>query len=143
MLGGSLVILLDGWLVNLDVLCFDDIPDSLLEDEEILWGESVSFCDDWDEVDTRAKSPHDFDVEGLQGVACRADEVEASVDSEVDLVVAAWLLFLQHIRLMLVVEEFDDGLPRVAVVHVVAEARGVNHCQPYCTRVSIRTSNTR
>jgi len=96
-LGGSLIVLLDGWLVDLDILCFDDIPDSLLEDEEILWGQSVSLCDDWDEVDTRAKSLHDFDVEGLQGVACRADEVEASVDSEVNLVVAAWLLFLQHI----------------------------------------------
>jgi len=35
---------------------------------------------------------------------------------------------------MLVVQEFDDGLPRVAVIHVVAEPRGVNDCQPYCTR---------
>lgn len=48
------------------------------------------------------------------------------MDTEIDLVRTARLLFLQHVRLMLVVEELDDGLPRVAVVHVVAETRGVD-----------------
>jgi len=132
-LSGSFVVLLDRWLVDLDALCFDDIPDSLLEPEKVLRRESVSFGDDWDEVDSSAKSLHDFDVEGLEGMACRADEVEAGMDSEVNLVVAAWLLFLQHIRLMLIVKELNNGLPRVAVVHVVAEAGSVNDCQPYCT----------
>jgi hypothetical protein len=52
------------------------------------------------------------------------------MDAEVDLVAAAGLLFLQHVRLVLVVEELDDGLPRVAVVDVVAEAGRVNDGQP-------------
>lgn len=55
-----------------------------------------------------------------------ADEVQAGMDTEVDLICAAGLLFLQHVGLMLVVEELDDGLPRVAVVHVVSKAGGVN-----------------
>jgi hypothetical protein len=48
------------------------------------------------------------------------------VHAEVDLVLAARLLLLEHIGLMLVVEELDDGHPRVAVVDVVAEAGGVD-----------------
>ena len=133
MLCSSVVVLLDGWLVDLDALCFYHIPDSLLENDEVLWREGVGLCDDWNEVDTCAKSLHDFDIEGLEGVACRTDEVEASVDSEVNLVITAWLLLLKHVRLMLVVEELDDGLPRVAIVHVVSKARGVNNGQPYYT----------
>ena len=55
-----------------------------------------------------------------------ADKVQAGVHAEIDLVLAAGLLLLEHVGLMLVVEELDDGHPRVAVVDVVAEARGVD-----------------
>ena len=59
-------------------------------------------------------------------VASRTDEVEAGVDAEVDLLLALGLLLLAHVRLVLVVNEVDDGSPRVTVVDVVAEARGVD-----------------
>ena len=36
------------------------------------------------------------------------------------------LLLLTHVRFVLVVNELDNGEPRVAVVNVVSEARGVN-----------------
>jgi len=65
-------------------------------------------------------------------VASGADEVQAGVDTEVDLVCAARLLLLQHVGLVLVVKELDDGLPRVAVVDVVAEARGVDYGEADC-----------
>jgi hypothetical protein len=60
-------------------------------------------------------------------VASGSDEVQAGVDTQVDLIGAAWLLFLQHVRLMLIVQELDDGLPRVTVVHVVSETWGVDN----------------
>ena len=59
-------------------------------------------------------------------MASRTDEVEAGVDAEVDLLLALGLLLLAHVRLVLVVNEVDDGSPRVTVVDVVAEARGVD-----------------
>lgn len=59
-------------------------------------------------------------------MAGRPDKVQAGVDTKIDLIGAARLLFLQHVRLVLVIEELDDGLPRVAVVDIVAEARGVD-----------------
>jgi hypothetical protein len=65
-----------------------------------------------------------------------ADEVEAGVDTEINLLRSAGLLLLQHVRLMLVVEELDDGLPRVAVVDIVAKAGCVDDSQAHCCRVS-------
>jgi hypothetical protein len=101
----------------------------LLELEQISGAQGVGLGNDGDQVDARAQLLHDLDVERLQGVARGADEVQAGVDAQVDLVGAARLLLLQHVRLVLVVEELDYGLPRVAVVHVVAEAGRVDDRQ--------------
>jgi hypothetical protein len=68
-------------------------------------------------------------------VAGRADEVQAGVDAEIDLVLAAGLLLLEHIRLVLVVKELDNGHPRVPVVDIVAKARRVDHGQANYDRV--------
>lgn len=51
------------------------------------------------------------------------------MDTEINLVLAAGLLLLKHVRLVLVVEELDNGLPRIAVVDIVTEAGGVNDSQ--------------
>lgn len=55
-----------------------------------------------------------------------ADKVEAGMHAEVRLVGPQRLLFLSHVRLMLVINEVNDGGPRVAVVDIVAEARSIN-----------------
>lgn len=62
-------------------------------------------------------------------MAGRADEVQAGMDTEINLVLTAGLLLLKHVRLVLVVEELDDGLPRIAVVDIVTEAGGINDSQ--------------
>lgn len=102
---------------------------SLLELGQISRAEGVSLGNDGDQVDARAESLHDLNVEGLEGVAGGADEVEAGMDTEVDLVLAAGLLLLKHVGLVLVVEELDDGHPGVAVVDIVAETGGVDDGQ--------------
>lgn len=103
-----------------------------LELGQIGGAEGVGLSDNRNEVDTSAKTLHDLNVERLQSVASGADEVQASVDTEVDLLSTLGLLLLKHVRLMLVVQELDDGLPRVAVVDVVTEARGVNDSEADC-----------
>lgn len=62
-------------------------------------------------------------------MAGRADEVQAGMNTQINLVLTAGLLLLKHVRLVLVVEELDDGLPRIAVVDIVTEAGGVNDSQ--------------
>lgn len=111
MLSSSLIIFLNRRLVDLDALCLDDITYSCLEADEVLWGECISFCDDRDEIDTCAETLHDFDVKRLESMAGGSDEVQASMDSEIDFVVSTWLLFLQHVRLVLIVKEFNNRLP--------------------------------
>ena len=49
------------------------------------------------------------------------------MDTQVNLVVSLWLLLLHHVGFVLVVNEVDDGCPRVAVVDIVSEAGAVNH----------------
>ena len=97
-----------------------------LEPSKVRRAQCVGLGNNRNEVDACAELLHNLNVEGLQGVARGADEVQTGVDTEVNLVSAAWLLLLQHVRLVLVVEELDNGLPRVAIVDVVTESRCVD-----------------
>lgn len=142
MLETWLVVLLERWLVDLDALGFDDgayldkislggliasensYP--LLESAQILRAESIGLSNNWDKVDTSAKPLHHLNVQWLESVAGRADEVQAGMDTEVNLLLANWLLLLKHVRLVLVVKELDDGLPGIAVVDIVAEAGSID-----------------
>lgn len=65
-------------------------------------------------------------------MAGRANEVQAGVHTEINLLRSARLLLLKHVALVLVVQELDDRLPRVAVVHVVTETRSVNDGKTDC-----------
>jgi hypothetical protein len=49
------------------------------------------------------------------------------MNSQVTLFGPLGLLLLTHVCLMLVVNEVDDGQPRITVVDVVTESRCVNH----------------
>lgn len=82
-----------------------------LELGKVDWAECVGLCNDRDQVHASAQAFHDLNVERLQGVTSRADEVQAGMNTEVDLLLALRLLLLEHVALVLVVEELDDGLP--------------------------------
>ena len=62
---------------------------------------------------------------------CGTDEVQASMDTQIRFFAPLRLLFLTHIGLMLVVNELHDRKPRVSVVDVVAETRGVDDGELY------------
>jgi hypothetical protein len=62
-------------------------------------------------------------------VSSWADEIQARVDTHVNLVCSAGLLLLQHVRLMLVIQELDNRLPGIAVVDVVTKSGGINNGQ--------------
>lgn len=104
----------------------------LLEASQISRAERVGLGNDGDQVHTSAQPLHNFNIEGLQGMAGRSDEVKTGVDAEVDLVRTTGLLLLQHVGFMLVVEEFDDWHPGVAVVHVVTETGCIDNGQADC-----------
>jgi hypothetical protein len=55
-----------------------------------------------------------------------SNEVQTRMNTQVNLIMPLGLLLLAHIRLMLVVNEIDNGRPRFTVVHVVTKSRAVN-----------------
>jgi hypothetical protein len=102
---------------------------SLLVTGQIGMAEGVGLGNNGDQVDAGAQALHDLNIEGLEGVSGGSDEVQAGVNAHVDLVGTAGLLLLEHVGLVLVIQELDDGLPRVTVVDIVAEAGGINDGQ--------------
>ncbi len=114
------------------------MPYPLLELGKIGRAEGIGLSNDRNEVHPGTEPLHDLNIKRLQGVAGGANEVQAGVYSEIDLVLAAGLLLLKHVGLMLIVEELDDGHPRVAVVDVVAES-GVSMT---VKRTDIRSQNS-
>jgi hypothetical protein len=62
-------------------------------------------------------------------MASGSDKVQAGVNTEVNLIGTAWLLLLEHVGLVLVVQELNNGHPRVAVVDIVTKAWGINNSQ--------------
>lgn len=55
-----------------------------------------------------------------------SNEVQTRMDTKVDFVNSAWLLLLQHIRFMLIIQELDNWHPGVPIVDIVTKARGIN-----------------
>ena len=84
----SLVIHLDRWLVDTNVLRCNDVPnlsfprgesggciqarkrgtDALLESEQVTLCEGIRLCNDRDEIDAGTETLHDLDIEGLETV---------------------------------------------------------------------------
>lgn len=70
-------------------------------------------------------------------MASGTNEVKTDVDAQVDSIVATGLLLLQHIRLVLVVEELNDGLPRVSIVDIISESRRVDDSEANLRRSAL------
>lgn len=75
----------------------DQAQYSLLEAGEVCRTQRIGFGNHRNQVDPRAQSFHNFNVQWLEGMARRSDEVKAGVNSEIYLVHTAWLLLLQHV----------------------------------------------
>lgn len=60
-------------------------------------------------------------------MTCRPNEVQASVDSEINFLASLGLLLLPHVGFMLIIYKVDNGAPGVTVVHVVTESGSINH----------------
>lgn len=82
-----------------------------LECNQVRRAQRIGFGHDRNEVDSGAQPLHDFNIQRLQSMAGWSDEVKAGVNTEIDPVGSARLLFLQHVRLVLVVQELYDWHP--------------------------------
>lgn len=99
----------------------------MLEHLHVAWTECVGLGNDRNEVNPGRKALHHLNVEWLQSVSGRSDEVKAGMNTKIDLVTTTRLLLLEHVGFVLVIQELDDGLPRITVVHIVSETWCIDH----------------
>ena len=72
---------------------------------------------------------HHLNVQGLQGVAGRLDEVNAGVDAVVDNVAAVDLVLGLEVGVEALLNVLDNRAPRVVVVDKVTESRSIHDSQ--------------
>jgi hypothetical protein len=72
---------------------------------------------------------HDLDVQRLQGVTGRLNEVNAGVDAVVDNVAAVDLVLGLEVGIETLLDVLDNWAPGVIVVDEVTESGGVNNAQ--------------
>ena len=130
MVCGRFIILFQWRLIDFDALRLDNISDlnlpvskqgrqevgvrntnSVFEAGKVCRAERVGFGNDGDQVDPGAQSFHDLNIQGFERVASRSYEIQAGVYTKIYLVDPARLLFLQHVRFMLIIQEFNDRHP--------------------------------
>ena len=101
----------------------------MLEFLQIRRAQGISFGYDRDKIDTGAETLHNLNVQRFERVASRSNEVKAGVYSQINFIMPFGLLLLKHVRLVLIIQEFNDWHPGIAVVHIVAKARGIDNGQ--------------
>src|SRR5271156_6032645 len=86
-------------------------PHPLLEVCNLFICQGIRFGDHWDEVDLGMQLGHDLDVQGLQRVASRLNEIDTSVHP-------------------VGIDVLDNWPPSLLIVHKVSKARRINDRQP-------------
>lgn len=128
-LDGVLVILFDviGEIVDWDAVVLNVLHDTLLETSAFALGHAICLSDDWDDVDSRAQSSHELNVDFTEGMSSRSDEVEEGVDTVVpETRVTLDTRFLCENVVVLSLEKAEDLLECWFVVKVVAKSWDVD-----------------
>lgn len=114
---------------TISIECKKGIPKTytLLEKGDFLVGQCIGLGNDGDQVDLGVQAAHHLDVQGLQGVAGRLDEVNTGVDAVVDNVAAVDLVLGLQVGVVALLDVLDNWAPGVIVVDKVTEAGGINH----------------
>lgn len=117
--------------VHLQVVERKLLLDPLLESLALLESQRVGLCDDGHDVDHVGQLLEDDDVDGLERVARRLDEEEATVDAGVlDVALPLRRELLAQVGRVLVLDVLHDRVPAALVVHQVAVTRRVHDVEP-------------
>ena len=104
--------------------------DAILERLSLLESQAIRFRNDRHHVHGLAQLFQHHNVDRLERVPSRADEVQAAVDAGVlDVPLPLRRELLAQVRTVLVLDVLDDGVPAAVVVHEVAVAGRVDDVQ--------------
>ena len=101
----------------------------MLEVGDLLIGESIRLGNDWDEIDLGVKSTHNLNIQRLERVSGRLNEVDTGMHTVVNNVHAVDLVLSIKVCIKSLLDVLDDWPPRVVVVHEVTKARGIYNGQ--------------
>jgi hypothetical protein len=88
------------------------IPHLILEAVTFLQSETVTFCDNRDDVNDVAELLHHDNINGTEAVAGGIDEIQAAVNAGIlDITFTLSSQFLAQVRGVLVLDVFDDRVP--------------------------------
>ena len=100
----------------------------LLEVVNLIVRDCVSLGNNGDQIDLGVQLLHDLNIEGLERVAGRLDEVDNGMNAVVDNVHAVDLVLSVQVGIEPLLNVLDNWIPRLIVVYEVAKARCVNDC---------------
>jgi len=134
-LGVDLNLLIVGLLsvegVQADVVVNELGANLLLERKPFLHRQAVRLCNDRHHVHDLAQLLQHDNVDGAKRVPRRIDEEQRAMDPSVlDVTVSHRRQLFSEVRAVLVLNIFDDGIPAVVIVDLVAVTRRVNDVQP-------------
>lgn len=104
--------------------------DAVFEQLSLLQGEAISLGNDRNDIDSLAQLLQHDDVDRLESVSSRRDEVQAAVNAgvlNVPLTLGSELF--SQVGAVLILDVLDDGVPAAVVVDKVTVAWGVDDVQ--------------
>ena len=110
-------------------------PYSLLERRHFIVGQRICLGDDGNQIDLGVKATHDLDVEWLQRVASRLDEVHASMNSVIHDVHSVDFVLSFQVGIESLFDVLHNWSPRVVIVDEVSKAWRINDGQAQANQI--------
>lgn len=102
----------------------------MLEVRDFLVGQGICLGDDWYQVDLGVQSAHDFNVQWLERMTRRLDEVDAGMHAVVDYVHTVDFVLGIEVCVEALFDVLHDRPPRVFVVDEIPEPGGIDYSEP-------------
>jgi hypothetical protein len=112
--GLLVIVVVDGGLEDTDLMMGNIVQDALLEFDDLLIGKGISLSDDGNEVDFGVESAHEFDINLLQGVTSRLQEIDACMDTVVYNFLAVDPVLLLEVGIEARLNIVEDWLPAIS-----------------------------
>lgn len=115
---------------HLEVVEYEFLPDSLLEDATLLESERVRLGDDRHHIDDIRQLLQDDDIDGFESVTRGLNKEEATVDSRVlDVPFSLRSELFPQVGRVLVLDVLDNGIPASVIVDLVSVSGGIDNVQ--------------
>ena len=113
--------------VHADVVEGEFLLNAVFEQLPLLQGQTIRLRDDWDHIHGLAQLLQHDNINRLQRMSGRRNEVQAAMNAGIlNIPLTLGCEFFAQVGGVLILDIFDDGIPAAVVVDEVAVTRGVD-----------------